>query len=61
MKIYDIVRELKDRRAIIAGEYKELPLDEEVVVRDSNGVLYDAKVATRCNYGMFVVRVVDVV
>ncbi len=54
MKVYKIVHELPNRRAIINGEFKDLPIDAKVVIEDGRGNLYDAIVQTRSGCGVVV-------
>lgn len=60
VKIYNIQRELKNKRAIIFGEYEDLQVDTPVVIQDEHGVLYEAIVETRVLCGA-VVRVTEVI
>jgi hypothetical protein len=55
--IYDIEKELPGRRAIIKGEFKDLHSGTEVIIRDSDGNLYDAVCETRGNGGITSVNV----
>lgn len=55
MKVYEIERELEGRRAVIKGPYADLNVDDEVIIKDYRGVLYDAVVCTRVLNGAVVV------
>ena len=56
MKYFDIDAELPNRRAVVKGEYKDLYVDDAIVVVDTAGTEYDAVVETRV-LGGAVVRV----
>lgn len=58
--IYDIVKELPNRKAVIRGEYRDLNIDNEVVIVDGAGTEYNAIVETRMGGGEVVVSVTDI-
>jgi len=57
--VYDINYELPDKRAMIEVDYKDAPVDSELMIKDKAGNLYSATVETRV-FGGVVVKVKEV-
>lgn len=60
MTFYEIEAEFPNKRAFVKGEFKDFPIDREIVVRDSNDCYYNAVVETR-TLGGVVVRVTELI